>query len=174
MQSNLQFRKLNALDLNALRNIAEETFLDTFASQNEPENITEYVTAAFSSDRVAAELENKDSEFFFVESGLDVVGYLKLNRGKAQTETTLKNALEVERIYVRREHQGTGVGKALMRHAISSAVSARMEWLWLGVWDHNSKAIEFYKRTGFVEFGQHDFYMGKEQQRDILMKLAIN
>lgn len=174
MQSNFQLRQLVAIDLVALRDIAEETFLDTFATQNEAENINDYVETAFNSDRIAAELDNKESEFFFIETGSGVAGYLKLNRGKAQTEQRLKNALEVERIYVKREHQGTGVGKALMLHAISSAVSERMDWLWLGVWDRNVKAIEFYKKSGFVEFGQHDFYMGKELQRDIMMKLAIN
>ena len=174
MQSDFQLRQLTAIDVVALRDISEETFLDTFASQNEAENITEYVAVAFSPDRVGAELDNKESEFFFVETGSDIAGYLKLNRGTAQTEQRLTNALEVERIYVRRKYQGTGVGKVLMRHAISRAVSARMDWLWLGVWDQNEKAIEFYKKSGFVEFGQHDFCMGKDKQRDIMMKLAIN
>ncbi len=173
MQHKFQLRQLGAIDLITLRDIAEETFLDTFAAQNEPENITEYVAAAFSSDRVAAELENKESEFFFIENGSDVAGYLKLNRGTAQTEQSVANALEVERIYVRRKHQGTGAGKALMLHAISMAGLANLDWLWLGVWDQNVKAIEFYKKSGFVEFAHHDFYMGKELQRDIMMKLAI-
>lgn len=174
MQPNFQLRQLGAIDLVALRDIAEETFLDTFAAQNEAENITEYVDAAFSYDRVAAEFENRESEFFFIENGSDVAGYLKLNWGAAQTEQSLANALEVERIYVRRKHQGTGAGKALMRYAIARAGSAHMDWLWLGVWDQNVKAIEFYTKSGFVEFAQHDFYMGKELQRDIMMKLAIN
>lgn len=174
MSTRFQLRCLDANDLVSLRNIAEETFLDTFASQNEPENISAYVAAAFNSERVASELENKDSEFYFIEDGSDVAGYLKLNQGPAQTEQSLVNALEVERIYVRRKHQGTGAGKTLMLKAIEVARSANVDWLWLGVWDQNVKAIEFYRRSGFVEFDQHDFYMGKELQRDVMMKLAIN
>lgn len=173
MRPKFKLRQLDAKDFISLRSIAEETFLDTFASQNESENISEYVAAAFSAERVAAELENKDSEFFFIENGSDIAGYLKLNRGNAQTEQSVSNALEIERIYVRREYQGTGAGKALMLHAISRAALANMDWLWLGVWDQNVKAIEFYKKSGFVEFALHDFHMGKELQRDILMKLAI-
>lgn len=174
MQTKFQLRQLSTIDLVSLRDIAEETFLDTFASKNDAENISAYVAAAFSAGRVASELQNKNSEFFFIENGSDVTGYLKLNRGPAQTEHNLVNALEIERIYVPRKHQGTGVGKALMLHAIAMARSANVDWLWLGVWDQNVKAIEFYKKSGFVEFAQHDFYRGKELQLDIMMKLAIN
>lgn len=152
MQHKFQLRQLSAIDLVTLRDIAEETFLDTFAAQNEAENITEYVAAAFSSDRVAAELENKESEFFFIENGSDVAGYLKLNRGTAQTEQSIANALEVERIYVRRRHQGTGAGKALMLYAISKVGSANLDWLWLVFGIRMSKPLNFTKSLALWSF----------------------
>ncbi len=174
MTTAFKLRRLDVRDLETLRDIAEETFLDTFAAQNAPENIATYVAAAFSIDRVASELTNTDSQFFFIETGADLAGYLKLNTGAAQTEQTLPNALEIERIYVRRGHQGTGLGKALMQHAIERAIAANVDWLWLGVWDQNEKAIAFYRSSGFTEFDQHDFYMGRDLQRDIMMKRPIN
>ena len=167
-------RRLSADDLVELRDLAEETFLETFASQNEPGNISAYVAATFSAERVAQELANEDSSFYFIETEIGTAGYLKLNRGSAQTEQDLVNALEIERVYVRREFQGTGAGRALMHLAIEIAKAASMAWIWLGVWDQNRKAIEFYKKAGFVEFGQHDFLMGNEVQRDLMMKLALN
>lgn len=173
MTTAFRLRRLDARDSDALRTIAEETFLDTFAAQNEPENIAAYVAAAFNTGQVASELANEFSEFFFIEAGSDVAGYLKLNTGAAQTEQALPNALEIERIYVRRSHQGTGAGKALMHHAIARAIAAKVDWLWLGVWDQNQKAIDFYRASGFTAFAQHDFYMGRDLQHDIMMKRPI-
>jgi ribosomal protein S18 acetylase RimI-like enzyme len=45
--------------------------------------------------------------------------------------------------------------------------------MWLGVWDQNVKAIEFYRRQGLSEFSKHDFLLGNDQQTDILMKLKL-
>lgn len=173
MNTNFETRRLSTNDLGVLRDIAEETFLDTFASQNKPENILKYVATTFSADRVEKELANENSEFYFIETASSVAGYLKLNQGEAQTEQDLAKALEIERIYIRRSFQGTGAGRALMNLAIEFANTAKMDWIWLGVWDQNIKAIEFYRKSGFVEFGQHDFHMGNELQRDIVMKLAL-
>jgi len=174
MNINFETRRLTTDDLGDLRDIAEETFLDTFASQNKPENIEAYVAATFSVERVEKELANEHSEFYFIETASSVAGYLKLNQGGAQTEQDLANALEIERIYIRRSFQGTGAGRALMHLAIEVAHTANVDWIWLGVWDQNTKAIEFYRKSGFVEFGQHDFHMGNELQHDIMMKLALN
>ncbi len=174
MRPELTLRLVNANDLTLLRDVAEETFVDTFASQNEPDNIASYTSKTFSLEQVASELSNMHSEFYFMETRSGIAGYLKLNQELAQTERDLENAIEVERIYVRREHQGTGVGKALMLKAIQLARKKSADWLWLGVWDQNEKAIAFYEKAGFVEFGHHDFFLGNEKQRDLMMRLCLN
>ena len=164
-----------------LRTIAEETFIDTFADDNQPENIRAYVEKSFTLEQTTQEFNTTDSHFFFaridpdIHSSIDhnIAGYLKLNYGEAQTEHDLQNSVEIERIYARPNHQGKGVGKALMQHSITQARHAGASWLWLGVWERNSHAIEFYKRQGFQPFGQHDFYMGSELQHDLMMKLNI-
>ena len=115
-----------------------------------------------------------NSTFFFAYAGKEIAGYLKLNTKGAQTEQGLKNALEIERIYAARSFHGKGVGKALMQKSITIAGDINADWLWLGVWDQNKHAIEFYERQGFKIFGHHNFLMGAELQHDILMKLAIS
>lgn len=45
--------------------------------------------------------------------------------------------------------------------------------LWLGVWEKNEHAIAFYKKIGFVELGAHSFYMGEEEQIDLIMTKTI-
>jgi diamine N-acetyltransferase len=45
--------------------------------------------------------------------------------------------------------------------------------VWLGVWEHNPRAIAFYEKWGFEKFGAHDFLLGTDLQTDILMKKKL-
>jgi ribosomal protein S18 acetylase RimI-like enzyme len=40
---------------------------------------------------------------------------------------------------------------------------------WLGVWEHNPRAITFYGKLGFVACGEQVFPLGNDPQRDIVM-----
>lgn len=93
-----------------------------------------------------------------------------LNTGEAQSEPEDKSALEVERIYVLQSAHGTGVGQALFETAIRQAKEGHHPYLWLGVWEHNPRAIRFYERNGFEVYGEHTFVLGGDPQRDLLMK----
>jgi diamine N-acetyltransferase len=160
-------------ELPVLRDLAEATFLNTFSSQNAPQNISAYASVAFDMDRVRAEYENAHSRFYFARTGSDIAGYLKLNTGPAQTEQDLENAMEIERIYATRAFQGQGIGKCLMATALELAREAGVDWVWLGVWEHNQKAITFYEHQGFEPFGRHSFRMGSDVQIDVMMKKKI-
>ena len=48
------------------------------------------------------------------------------------------------------------------------------DYVWLGVWEENPRAINFYKKNGFVEFNKHVFKLGNDEQTDIMMKLKLN
>ena len=160
-------------DLPVLRDLAEATFRETFSSQNTPQNISAYASVAFDMDRVRAEYENAHSRFWFARIGPDIAGYLKLNTGPAQTEQDLENAMEIERIYATRAFQGRGVGKRLMATALEAAREAGVNWVWLGVWEHNQKAIAFYEHQGFEPFSRHSFRLGDDEQTDVMMKKKI-
>ena len=156
-----------------LRDVIEVTFLDTFAHLNTVENIEIYSQAAFTTQQISKEFRNENSFFFFIYFEDRITGYLKLNTQDAQTDSKLENALEIERIYILAEYQGKGLGKTLIEFSRQFASEKNAQWLWLAVWDQNDKAIEFYKWQGLSEFSAHDFMLGHETQRDILMKLKL-
>ncbi len=104
----------------------------------------------------------------------EVIGYLKINFGESQTELKDTKALEIERIYVSRELQGKKVGQILYDKAIQIANQKETEYVWLGVWEENPRAISFYKKNGFVEFDKHIFKLGDDEQTDIMMKLKLS
>ena len=169
----MRITSLTVSDVSILRGIARDTFIETFSEANKAEDMDRYLAKNFSEDQLAQELSNPNSFFYVAEVNGNVVGYLKLNTAHAQTEPQAADALEIERIYVLSSYHGGGVGQALYHHAMSVAEDRKASYVWLGVWEHNHRALRFYEKNGFTAFGTHIFQLGNDQQTDILMQKSV-
>lgn len=170
---NIDIKKATIKDIEQLQKIGRQTFFETFSAGNTEKNMKEYLEKGFSIEKLTAELSDENSEFYFAELGNNIIGYLKLNSGQSQTELKDSKALEIERIYVLKEFQGKKVGQLLYHKAMQIARQINADYLWLGVWEENPRAISFYKKNGFVEFDKHIFKLGDDEQTDIMMKLQL-
>lgn len=171
--TDIRIRKATILDLDILRRIGRQTFYETFAAGNTEENMAKYLEEGFAPEKLSAELGDPHAEFHFAVLNGDVIGYLKLNFGPSQTELQDDRALEIERIYVLREFHGKKVGQLLYEKAIEVARQHNADYVWLGVWEENPRAIHFYRKNGFVPFDRHIFRLGDDEQTDIMMKLSL-
>lgn len=169
----IKIKKVTLADIVQLQEIGRQTFAETFSSTNTEKNMKAYLEDGFSNAKLSAELDNPNSEFYFATLNNTVIGYLKINFGLAQTELKDDKALEIERIYVLQEFHGKKVGQLLYDQAIHLAKEKKADYVWLGVWEKNHRAIQFYTKNGFVEFDQHIFVLGDDEQTDIMMKLEI-
>lgn len=169
----MQIRKLNITDLENLQKLSIKTFRETFEEVNTEEDMQKYLAENLSLEKLKSELENPNSEFYFVENENEVLGYLKINFGDAQTENQGNEALEIERIYVLKEFFSLKIGQILFEKSVEIAKEKSMKFIWLGVWEENKRAIRFYEKNGFEIFGKHDFVLGTDVQTDLLMKLKI-
>jgi ribosomal protein S18 acetylase RimI-like enzyme len=170
----IKTEKIGFNHLNTLQQIAVQTFSEAFSAANSEKNMKDYIEYAFSHDKLTDEIHNPNSEFYFAVIEEKAVGYLKLNFGQAQTDLKDNKSLEIERIYVFKEFYGKNVGQHLCNKAIETAEQKGLEYLWLGVWEKNPRAIKFYEKNGFQTFGKHSFTLGTEIQTDILMKRKTN
>jgi diamine N-acetyltransferase len=156
-------------ELHKLQEISIETFNETFKYENSAENMNAYLDKAFNLKQLEKELSNSASQFFFVYFNDEAAGYLKINIDDAQSEEMDKESLEIERIYIKKHFQKHGLGKFLLNKAAEIAVEQNKMKIWLGVWEKNENAIAFYKKMGFIQTGTHSFYMGDEEQVDLIM-----
>jgi ribosomal protein S18 acetylase RimI-like enzyme len=170
---NINLKKVTPEDLVPLQQIGRQTFFETFSAVNTEENMNRYLEESFSLEKLSAELSDQNAEFYFALLDGQAIGYLKINTGASQTEVQHENALEIERIYVLQSFHGKSVGQLLFEKAIQIARQKNAPYVWLGVWEENQKAIRFYKKNGFVEFGKHIFKLGADEQTDIMMKLQM-
>lgn len=171
--NNIEIKEVTLNDIEQLQKIGRETFSQTFSSSNTEENMKQYLEEGFSFEKLTDELNNENSEFYFALYETNVIGYLKINFGASQTELKDEKALEIERIYVLKEFHGKKVGQILYEKAIEIAKQKNSDYVWLGVWEKNPRAISFYKKNGFIEFDKHIFKLGDDEQTDIMMKLKL-
>lgn len=170
----VEIKKCNSNDLQLLQQFSIKTFTETFGADNPKEDIEAYLKKSLSLEKLQAEMACAGSDFYFLQSATDLIGYLKLNFAPFQSDINDPESLEIERIYVDHSFHGKGYGKVLFDFALKQAHQKKLKYIWLGVWERNFKAIDFYKQHGFVKFAEHPFKLGSELQRDHLMRLDIS
>ena len=168
----LEIRRGIPEDASLLSELGKRTFYDTFRSQNTPEDMADYLAANFSPEIQLAELSDPERTFLIAESGPVAAGYAQLRTGKAPECILASNPIELVRIYLDRPWLGRGVGEKLLRACLEEASKRKHDTIWLGVWEHNRRAIDFYKKWEFRIAGSHDFQLGADLQTDLLMERA--
>lgn len=160
-------------DAELIADMSRQTFYDTFASQNSVEDMNKFLNEQFTREALIKEVSTKDNIFLLAYDQEEPVGYARLRENNNPPSLGSTNAIELARIYATSNSIGKGVGKALMEKCIGLAEKGKKDFIWLGVWEKNQRAIDFYTKWGFEKFADHDFVLGNDVQKDWLMKKKI-
>jgi diamine N-acetyltransferase len=170
MVENITIRSCSLHDVETIISLGIRTFRDTFDEVNTPENMMMYINDKFSIRKIREEIEEPGSLFFLAEKDGKPLGYARVRTSQTVPEINDERAMEIERLYADKNSIGKGIGKGLLAQCISYAKQNGFNTVWLGVWEHNLRAIEFYKKHGFEKFSHHVFMLGHDAQIDHLMK----
>lgn len=168
----LFIRHATPSDVALIADISRQSFYDTFAADNTKEDMDKFLAEQFTRDALMMEVGMKEHVFLLAYADDTIAGYVKLSNRKRPLEIK-ENAIEIARIYVLKDFIGKGVGKLLMEAAIEEGVKMNKEVVWLCVWERNKRAIDFYISWGFEKFGECDFVLGNDVQKDWMMKKDI-
>lgn len=167
----IRFAESNDAEL--IADISRQTFHDTFASQNTKENMDKFMNETFSKETLMKEVGAPGNIFLLAYEGEEPVGYVRMRENNNPPELGNIDAIEIARIYATTNAIGKGVGKTLMQKCIEIAIEKKATIVWLGVWQENHRAIDFYTKWGFEKFGTHVFMLGDDPQTDWLMKKSL-
>jgi ribosomal protein S18 acetylase RimI-like enzyme len=166
--STATIRPATADDADRLSQFASRLFRETFAAQNTAEDMNAYLSSAFSSARQLSEINDVATVTLIAEIDGAFVGYAQLRMKPPPPCVPDPQSIELVRLYVEPALHGRGLAYSLMR-AASDAASSRARSMWLGVWEHNARAIAFYRKCGFADVGSHPFQLGSDTQIDRIM-----
>ena len=168
-------RPASAADAEQIRSIGSSVFAATFGFSIPPADLSAYLRTSYSLAAIQAELAAPSHHFVVAcppDRPAHVLGFAQVT--EHTTEPCLSHLpsgsfCELQRLYVRPECHGKGVGKALTRAGEALARETGYGYMWLGVWEGNFVAQTVYESAGFVRAGEHEFTMGKCVQIDWIM-----
>lgn len=169
----LVIREATVEDARLIADISHQTFYETFAAYNSKEDMDKFLTQQFTKGKLILEVGGRGNIFLLAYKNDAVAGYVKIRDERVPAGLGKVTALEVARLYAMTAQIGKGVGSFLMQSSIDIAKKLNKEWLWLGVWEKNQRAIDFYTKWGFEKFDETDFLLGDDLQRDWLMKRKV-
>lgn len=156
-------------DATALAELAARTFQETFAAGNRDEDMAIYLAEAYGTSQQLQELRDPDITTLLIEMDGDIAGYSQLRSGAAPKCVTGEAPLELWRFYIASGWHGRGLAQALMQSVELEARRRGGRTLWVGVWEHNTRAKAFYSKCGFTDVGSHVFVVGTDPQTDRIM-----
>ena len=169
----IEFKKIIPDQLELLREISLDTFRYSFYHQNTPENYELYVSKALSAETLLCEINLPGSVFYFGYLNQELVCYFKINLNINSREVYSKDGIEIQRIYITPTYLSKGIGGEIMNFIKNWSKVSGYTSIWLGVWEHNPRAIKFYEKHGFKIIGQHGFMLGMEAQTDLIMECTL-
>jgi ribosomal protein S18 acetylase RimI-like enzyme len=166
-------REARAVDAAALAQLAEQTFQETFAPENTATDMDAYCATHFGETSQRAELCDPSSKTFVAEVDGQLIGYAQIRWSAAPPCVVSKNPFELRRLYVRATCHGLGVAQDLMRRCLGDLVQQGADFVWLGVWERNPRAIRFYEKFDFRVVGEQQFRHGTDVQRDLILSRSL-
>lgn len=160
-------------DAALIADMSRQTFYDSFAAVNTKENMDKFLNEQFTHEALMDEVGAERNIFLMAFDEETPVGYVRMRENNIPPGLGTDHAIEIARIYVLADWIGKGIGRLLMQKCIDTAIQKGYSTLWLGVWEHNQRAIDFYSAWGFAKFADHDFILGDDVQNDWLMKKVL-
>jgi len=171
--SPLRIRRAMIDDAAALATFAARVFIETFGDENDPDDLRAHVESTYNVERLSAELRDADTATWLIERDDALIAYLQACRKRVPPCVDGANPVEIYRFYVDRTAHGTGVARTLMATAFAQAREWGADVVWLGVWEHNPRAMKFYRKFGFADVGSVDFYVGPDRQTDRVFVMPL-
>jgi diamine N-acetyltransferase len=169
-----EIRFATPADADALAHLGERTFRETFAADNNPDDLNAFLSATFAPALQLREIEDPTRTFFVAEANETLVAYAQLLRGAVPDCVNDADAVEVLRFYVDKSWHGTGLAQRLMERCLAHIRETGAKTVYLGVWERNVRAIRFYEAQGYRVVGTHVFMVGSDPQTDHYLARSVS
>jgi len=165
----LSCRPATLRDAAPLADAASTLFASAFGADNTLEDMQSYTASAFGTDIQRRQILDPFQDTLLLYSDDDLLGYAQIDYGPAPASLSLTRPGGIRRFYLEQRAHGSGAAGVLFNAVNWAAQQRGTRCLWLGVWEHNARAIAYYRKAGFDVRADTSFLLGKDLQRDLLM-----
>lgn len=147
-----------------------ETFVEDFAMPYSERDIATFLPGAYGEDVIGALLADPAHRHLLAWQGARAVGFALAGPVGLPHPDVRAEDRELKRIYVVRDAQGTGAGRALFEAAMAWMHGEGARRVWLGVWSGNARAQRFYASRGFTKVGEYRFRVGETLDHEHILR----
>lgn len=163
-------RRAGSADAETLAELGARTFVETFAHLYDPADLSAYLAEAYDLGRTRADLADPAKALWLVEADGRAIGYALAGPCNLPHDAVTPACGELKRIYFRKHAQGGGLGGRLFAEVMAWLQKDGPRTVWIGVWSENYGAQRFYERHGFAKAGEYDFPVGKQLDREFILR----
>jgi GNAT superfamily N-acetyltransferase len=151
--------------------LAMQVFLDTYATEGIRPEIAREVVSSYSVEQFAAAIADPGQRLYIAEVDRCLVGFAHVVlRAKHELAPPGVQA-ELLRLYVQEPFTNAGVGTQLLAQAETIASEEAAAVLWLTPWVHNHRALRFYAKHSYADYGLTYFtFEGESHENRVLAK----
>jgi GNAT superfamily N-acetyltransferase len=172
--SDLVIRPANAQDALCLSVLAMQVFLDTYATQGIRVQIAREVLASYSEANFAQAISDPATSIEVAEINAHLVGFAQVTLRASHDLAPNGVQAELLRLYVQEPFTGRKVGTDLLHRAEAVASESGATVLWLTPWVHNHRAIAFYGKRGYTDYGLTYFNFEGESHLNRVYAKSLN
>ena len=144
-------------DAQTVAALAIQVFLDTYATEGVRPDLANEAFAEYGCSIFAQRLAEEGRIFYLAEHGSGLVGFAEVLRNQQPSPIIGVGGSELVRLYVQPQAQGSGIGRTLLQRAEQCSRESGSAGVWLSAWEHNLKALAFYKRQNYKDVGNAQY-----------------
>ncbi len=172
--SKIEIRLANKDDSKFIALLGRVTFTETFGHFfSDKQDLLDYYNSTFSVDKIESSFSKPNNIYWIAFVDRLPVGYAKLKLNSQSEFISERNVSQLQKIYVLKDFLSMKIGFELQNLLLNKAIEEKISKIWLSVLNSNERAINFYLKNGFVEIGNHDFQIGKENFEFIAMSKRL-
>jgi ribosomal protein S18 acetylase RimI-like enzyme len=162
-----------ATDADALSAFAARTFTETYAHYEDQDNLRRHIASVYAPAQQARELADRDVVTLLAHRDERLAAFAQVRRSEAPMCVREAAPIELHRLYVDSPWHGRGVSQHVLASIRDAALALGGETLWLKVWEHNARAIAFYRKSGFIDVGTAEFHVRDDRLTDRVLAMRL-
>jgi ribosomal protein S18 acetylase RimI-like enzyme len=153
--------------------LGRQAFTETFGHHYAPEDLAAHLAKDYDPMILASSLVSADEHWRLAEWQGQPAGFVKWGACHLPLPALTQRQMELHRLYVLQAFQGKAIGRALMEAALTHMQEAGAAEICLGVWENNHKAQAFYASYGFEKAGEYDYPVGRQIDREWILRKIL-
>ena len=171
--SEISFKKAKLSDYLTISVLLKTVFIQTYAIDGITIEFANFITKEFSPENIKKKIEKNQNKLIIAYKNDNPIGMAEIIYDSNCSIRKI-SVPELDKLYVLESFYGKGVGYKLIREAEKAVFENGFNQMNIEVYIGNARAIDFYKRQGYISIGTVDFKMEENSYENLVMNKILS